>query len=1118
MIIFSFILVVFLFLFALITQQRAVTLNSQTFSQLQLVAQSVALQISRAAQAGAGYSALVPITTNIGNIAYNLSVTKNGVVIVSTQIGTQVIRTTAYSNIQSLISDPAFYGATNGIYVLPIGNGSIYLQNSFGNVCVDYQCPLNSNQSNSVSLSSQVVHVGNFNGQSTKITIASQNSISFERTNSFSISFWAKANAIPSTSGFLEKFDFGGTTGYYIRQDPGQLYFVIASASGGNGVTAQLSRETRDGKWHNIVTTYDGSSSSNGLKIYIDGSITAPTLSGTLTTSVQTSQPLIIGPYASSGDLNGSMANVQIYNVLLSASQVQNIYGAGISGSPIQSNAVAGWWPLNGNANDYSGQGANGAVTGPLLFTSVAQISALVKNPAGQAINSILVGFATTIGNFTNGMGLQQAQSNYTNANGIATVFLNQQGNNGRATVTATSLGGNFLPAANIVAWYPLNSGQGTVAYDLSGNKNTGTFSGFGTLNGLPTWNLPNYVASIANLGGSYGYITVADGLADTFTTQMSYSVWVKRSSGASSYGARAIVVSKYGTYIDLCSNNQALFSLNLNSGQQLVSGGSCIYNNWVNYIVTYDGSTARLYQNGVQVGSVSASSTILNAPTPLTIGMYDGSGYYFNGSTANVQIYKQGLTASQVSQLYNEGLTGAPISNSQLSGWWPLNGDAYDNSGNGNNGIIYGSVSFTPTSQVLSQGQAASGNLSRVMAANFLAQGSIPILNSSVLNPTNSLSLSAWIYPSISQTKVIAAKNNVLSGAGIDYELLQYNQNIHFDLAKGGATTILASNDLLVLNSWNYVVGTYDGNALKIYVNGVQDSNTVSLSAPIDISANTFTIGAYWNGGYAYNGLISNVQLYNSTLNAQQIMQLYSQGIEGSPAVSASLIAPSLVGWWPLNGNKNDYGLNGLNGTTSANVAFRNVINYIPSLLTSSAGVNFNGQSAYINVPSSSSYDLNGKYQITFSAWINMKNFTSSGQQMIFEDNSEYYLSVGPSTAPKVGVYLAGLSPLGYYLSGTNLNTNQWYQVGFTYNGSKAIVYLNGVATNTISVTGSVSATQQGLEIGAEQQTNSKYFNGSISNVQIYNVALTKSQMQQLYNIGSPPSAYTTIPLSWFP
>ena len=56
----------------------------------------------------------------------------------------------------------------------------------------------------------------------------------------------------------------------------------------------------------------------------------------------------------------GDLANVQIYNTALSQPDIQALYKEGIGGVPIDLNNLVGWWPLNGNANDYSGNGNNG--------------------------------------------------------------------------------------------------------------------------------------------------------------------------------------------------------------------------------------------------------------------------------------------------------------------------------------------------------------------------------------------------------------------------------------------------------------------------------------------------------------------------------------------------------------------------------------------------------------------------------------------------------------------------------------------------------------------------------------------------------------------------------------
>ena len=60
-------------------------------------------------------------------------------------------------------------------------------------------------------------------------------------------------------------------------------------------------------------------------------------------------------------NFGGLISNFQVYNTSLSAAEVQGLYVEGIGGAPTRLQNLLGWWPLNGNSNDYSGNGNNGA-------------------------------------------------------------------------------------------------------------------------------------------------------------------------------------------------------------------------------------------------------------------------------------------------------------------------------------------------------------------------------------------------------------------------------------------------------------------------------------------------------------------------------------------------------------------------------------------------------------------------------------------------------------------------------------------------------------------------------------------------------------------------------------
>ena len=111
-------------------------------------------------------------------------------------------------------------------------------------------------------------------------------------------------------------------------------------------------------KWVMITAVFDYGS-SNALTICVDGSCASNpfTLSGPdLYTNAGT---YIMG----TNQANGKIANVQLYDTALSSTQIKTLYEEGYAGIPVTTNGLVAWLPLDGNANDYSGNNNNGVLT-----------------------------------------------------------------------------------------------------------------------------------------------------------------------------------------------------------------------------------------------------------------------------------------------------------------------------------------------------------------------------------------------------------------------------------------------------------------------------------------------------------------------------------------------------------------------------------------------------------------------------------------------------------------------------------------------------------------------------------------------------------------------------------
>jgi hypothetical protein len=179
---------------------------------------------------------------------------------------------------------------------------------------------------------------------------------------------------------------------------------------------------------------------------------------------------------------------------------------------------------------------------------------------------------------------------------------------------------------------------------------------------------------------------------------KITITAWIKPflpNPGSTCFWGCPIVMENGYRSVILKINSAGQFNWVVND-YSIQSQPGTIQNTWYFITGTYSGTTQDLYINGALINSNSLSTTV-SPSTTLEIGeclYWWCNNQWFNGSIANVQIYNTSLSASQVQALYQEGIGGAPIDPMYLVGWWPLNGNANDYSGNNNNGqatnVIY--------------------------------------------------------------------------------------------------------------------------------------------------------------------------------------------------------------------------------------------------------------------------------------------------------------------------------------------------------------------------------------------------------------------------------------------
>jgi hypothetical protein len=146
-----------------------------------------------------------------------------------------------------------------------------------------------------------------------------------------------------------------------------------------------------------------------------------------------------------------------------------------------------------------------------------------------------------------------------------------------------------------------------------------------------------------------------------------------------------------------------------------------------------------------------------------------------------------------------------------------------------------------------------------------------------------------------------------------------------------------ISNSYVFQLNSWTHIAVTVSGGgaSIKLYANGVETSYGFSggSARTLAYTNNEFNIGVRYSASEKFVGSISQVQIYNTTLTAQEILQNYnatkSRFINVLPPITDSSLVLNLdagnrasyagtgTTWYDLSGRGNHFNL--LNGVVFA-------------------------------------------------------------------------------------------------------------------------------------------------------------------------------------------------------
>lgn len=224
---------------------------------------------------------------------------------------------------------------------------------------------------------------------------------------------------------------------------------------------------------------------------------------------------------------------------------------------------------------------------------------------------------------------------------------------NAGSTSSASAEVGTVL-AEELKTYWRLDETSGTTIVD---SAEYGSNSDSGTLVNGPT-RIAGLFGSALQFDGVNDYVQIAHSSDINPTQAITVSVWA-RSTNAT-FNKRYSFVSKRNAYLlgpGADGTTKITFQLYIGGGWRSVTYATGVdLTQWHHYVGTYDGSTIRLYVDGVQVASTPRTGAINADSGNLMLGRDDGYSRYFKGALDDVRIYSAALSSGNIEELYQQG------------------------------------------------------------------------------------------------------------------------------------------------------------------------------------------------------------------------------------------------------------------------------------------------------------------------------------------------------------------------------------------------------------------------------------------------------------------------------
>jgi len=162
--------------------------------------------------------------------------------------------------------------------------------------------------------------------------------------------------------------------------------------------------------------------------------------------------------------------------------------------------------------------------------------------------------------------------------------------------------------------------------------------------------------------------------------------------------------------------------------------------------------------------------------------------------------------------------------------------------------------------------------------------------------------------------------------------------------------------------------------------------------------------------------------------------------------------------------------------------------------------------QQQFVDVPQSSALNVD---RYTLAAWVRYTGVQTQdtlGRWEVMEKAGAYWLNVRTNGKVRAGGFYGGCAESQHwkYLdSSAAVPTNVWTHVAATYNGSRLVIYIDGMQSGSMSVTGTTCSNDEPLAVGAKNAPAKRileaFWDGRLDDVRIYSKAVSAQRIEAL-------------------